>query len=664
MPLPHRPRTLNCAQQRNMPASPMDDTRRARLDSRPAVVKMSWLLANPRCFLQRSLGGLLVPLALACATQGPAAAAKTTEPVVADPASHPTGLGPRVEPDPQGQIAVLANALHADDEDNGLTVLGDCNGDGRLDVYRTAHGRLLQQDAQGNFALVHTFDPRPAIGMDAAPSPLGSWHNAPNAAFGDMDGDGQLDLLVAGKELYLYKGLGNCSFGDRQALPKPCTTGTPAQIQTLDVDADGLLDLVLACDGAEDTPFRFLLSRGDGTFEVQAPPPVPFIKKAKGLPVFGSHFADVDGDGILDGFFMVDNSYGWFSWGNSADPPSFSRDDDLAHAVADHNGMAAAALDFDRDGRIDYFLSGTEQSDSLLWNSAPRKVLNIPKFAGFVPHPGYEGWTSFAFDADFDGWMDLLVLRARSPGEVPVGGDQSAQPWMYMNRHDGTFAQVADRVFGSQDSTFYALSMACGDLAGDGRVACLFTNQHAAVLLRNDIAPLGRWVGVRLHGTVSAPNARGARVALDGVTPPIVAEIGGQSATYGTHADGVLLAAGAATTVDLRVTWPSGLVQLVPGVPTNAYADLTEPRVVDVQQRVLPANGQATVDVILDPKAANMTNISVDLEGSGTWIGPLTPRPDGRLVRTLTAPSQPGTARIVVRLDGAPLLVRPRIHFQ
>ena len=642
----------------------MDDAPRAQLDSRLAVVKMVWLLVNPGWFLRRLGPLLLVGAVAACATQSPAPATKTTDPTVAATPAHPTGLGPRVEPAPQGQIAVLANFTDTNDEDDGQTVLGDCNGDGRLDIYRTAHGRLLQQDAQGHFALVHTFDPRPAVGPDAQPSPLGSWHNAPNAAFGDMDGDGQLDLLVAGKELYLYKGLGNCTFAERQALPKPCTTGTPAQIQTFDVDADGLLDLVLGCDGAQDTPFRFLLSRGDGTFEEQAPPPVPFIKKTKGLPVFGAHFEDIDGDGILDGFFMVDNSYGWFAWGNSADPPTFSRDDDLAHAVADHNGMAAAALDFDRDGRLDFFLSGTEQSDSFLWNSAPRKVFNIPKFAGFDPHPGYEGWTSFAFDADFDGWMDLLVLRARSPGEVPAGGDQSAQPWVYMNRHDGTFAQVAERVFGSQSSQFYALSMACGDLAADGHVACMFTNQGAAVLLRNEIAAQGRWIGVRLRGTVSAPNARGARVAIDGVNPPIVAEIGGQSATYGTHADGVLLAAGAATTVDLRVTWPSGLVQLVPGVPTNAYADLSEPRVVEVQQRVLPANGQTTLDVILDPKAANTTNLSLELQGAGTWSGPLTPLPDGRLSRTLVAPSQPGTARIVVRLDGAPLHVRPRIFFQ
>ena len=398
------------------------------------------------------------------------------------------------------------------------------------------------------------------------------------------------------------------------------------------------------------------------------PTAAPFIHKTIGLPVFAAHFDDVDGDGILDGFFLVDNNMGWFSWGvvnaNSAtDLPIFHRQDDLAHDVSDKDGMALSTLDIDRDGRADYFLPGTDFGDIVLWNRAPRELYNIADFAQLGAHPKHTSWTSFALDADFDGWSDLLVLSVISPDAVANGGDQRARPSLHMNRHDGTFVDVGATLIDA-NASFFALNMACGDLASDGHVSCLVPSTSPAMMLRNEIEPLGRWIGVRLRGTVSAPNAHGARVIVEGVQPPLTAYVGGQTATFGNHDDGVLLAAGDAKTVNLRIEWPSGLVQHVTDAPTNAYTTVTEPRVLQLGQRVLHAGGQASVEVLVDPQAAGTDVVSLERLGAGSWAGPLAKRPDGLLSRTLVAPAAPGVARIVVQLQNVPLRVRPRVRFE
>ena len=72
----------------------------------------------------------------------------------------------------------------------------------------------------------------------------------------------------------------------------------------------------------------------------------------------------------------------------------------------------------------------------------------------------------------------------------------------------------------------------------------------------------------------------------------------------------------------------------------------------------------AEFDVAVDLKAAGATAATVELTGSGSWKGPAALQADGKLHRTLIAAATPGSARIQVRLDGAALLVRPRVRYE
>ena len=182
-------------------------------------------------------------------------------------------------------------------------------------------------------------------------------------------------------------------------------------------------------------------------------------------------------------------------------------------------------------------------------------------------------------------------------------------------------------------------------------------------MLRDELTPRGSWVGLRLRGTVSSPEAVGARVSLDGASPPLVVVAGGQSPIGGEHDRGVLLAIGSHDRADLTITWPSGLRQALRGVPAGRYTSVVEPAALTVAPRVAPADGSARVEVVVDPMAAGARTAAIECRGDCTWTGPTTTDADGRLHRWLQAPAAPGSARVEVALDGVPLAVRPRVRF-
>src|SRR5262249_17011745 len=153
-----------------------------------------------------------------------------------------------------------------------------------------------------------------------------------------------------------------------------------------------------------------------------------------------------------------------------------------------------------------------------------------------------------------------------------------------------------------------------------------------------------------------SPEASGARVALDGETPPLVVVTGGQAPAWGEHASDVMLAIGDRSSASLSITWPSGIVQRVQNLAAGTYTTVTEAKAVAVSARVAPADGQTLVDVTVDLDAAGVAHASIEREGAGTWVGPATA--SGSLLhRRLRAPEETGSARIDVQLDGTALHV-------
>ena len=227
----------------------------------------------------------------------------------------------------------------------------DYDHDGDLDMFFVADiGRkgvtVERNNGDGQFEEVTTetfvsSDPPPAI----------------DAAFGDFDDDGDIDLLVVNS-------VAGCTLCDnqRQGRLKAVTdkTGIPQNqpfgaVAIGDYDNDGAIDVFLAGAGA--TPHQLCRNRGDGTFLRDNRSHEAFAA-AKALHGRDAHFFDYDNDGFLDLFLIggsdEEKGRGVCLYRNDGTGRFTDVSNILPSSLSD--GLHGAVGDYDNDGDLDIFL--------------------------------------------------------------------------------------------------------------------------------------------------------------------------------------------------------------------------------------------------------------------------------------------------------------------
>ncbi|GAB4122979.1 MAG: VCBS repeat-containing protein [Wenzhouxiangellaceae bacterium] len=182
-------------------------------------------------------------------------------------------------------------------------VAGDANSDGHIDLLfgNEDANRLLLNNGQGVF--VHASEALPL--RTAA-------EETREADFGDIDGDGDLDILFANVQAFvddadaqnrLLRNDGTGRFSDITASHLPPDQDRSFDGSLLDLDGDGDLDIITcnANRGSESwiaaTPWRAYRNDGDGRFADATSELLPATAIGRGFDV---QQADFNGDGLPD----------------------------------------------------------------------------------------------------------------------------------------------------------------------------------------------------------------------------------------------------------------------------------------------------------------------------------------------------------------------------
>lgn len=368
--------------------------------------------------------------------------------------------------------------------------VGDADGDGALDLYRTAFGpdRLL-------LARPGTGGPRFAEAPDFVPDE--GW--SASAVFCDYDRDGRLDLFVTrymeyDPEFACFAADGRRDYCGPTELP-----------------------------GVPDLLYRNL---GEGRFEEVGHRTGIAALAARGLGVV-CH--DLTGDGHLDFYVANDTeaNHLWVSDGNGG-----FREEAMQTGLAlsglgrPEAGMGIEIGDADRDGDLDLLLTHFADETNTLYlaeTGAPSGTRFFRDGSNALGL-GTLGLRTTGFgvalgDWDHDGRLDAAVTNgrvARAPGEPPREPFfvSYAEPGLLLRNtgdrfEDATEAAppLADRVVGR--------GLAAGDLDGDGDLDLVLAPADGpARLLRNDSGSAGAWLLVEPRLAATGGPDQGATVFL------------------------------------------------------------------------------------------------------------------------------------------------------
>jgi len=269
--------------------------------------------------------------------------------------------------------------------------LFDVDGDGDLDLYAAGQEQAVVylNDGSGNFA---SAAPQPSV-----PSSLVSF-----ILDFDRDGDGDRDLLV-GPELNVLENRNGVLY----ASPLPMRLARHAAAG--DVDADGDIDLVLAQDGLDNgnRQDQLLLNDGSGSFHLGT---LPAENEATGFV----SLTDVDADGDLDLYcdnagqarLMLNVGSGNFLDATAARLPFIENNGDQVY-------FRAHLADLDRDGDVDVLHTAANGRCEILWNRGA-------SFFATGPFPPGHWYLGNGCDADVqgDGDRDRIAVGFDSRGRV------------------------------------------------------------------------------------------------------------------------------------------------------------------------------------------------------------------------------------------------------
>jgi tetratricopeptide (TPR) repeat protein len=502
----------------------------------------------------------------------------------------------------------------------GVAVL-DYDGDGWPDLYftqgthippdpddRSWQDRLFRNRGDGTFD-----DVTLAAG-------LGDNRYSQGCAAGDIDNDGDIDLVVANwgeNSLYLNNGDGTFVEASRAAGLRG--KHWSSSLALADFDRDGNLDLyvvnymleplktcrtsegrIATCHpgnyaGEQDVLYHNL---GNGRFADVSESAGILAPFGKGLGVL---VADLDDDGWPDIYVANDGTPNFLFRNTGGTAPAaglhFVEQGMTSGAAVSGDGMPQGSMgiaggDLNGDGLLDLYVTNFYfEASALYFNLGNLTFTDAVRSAKLydATRP-MVGFGTQAVDFDLDGRLDLFAANGHIDDFGYRGEPWKMSPQLFRNLGEGRFADVSREGGAFFHGQYLGRGVARVDWDRDGKPDLVVGHlDRPAALLHNETESAGNSLSIELHGTAANRDALGARIraTVAGVTQ--VHEICGGDGYFASNERRQTIGLGTATRVELlEIIWPGGRIQRWTDVPAGGLLSIVEGRDWQLVDPLLP----------------------------------------------------------------------------
>jgi hypothetical protein len=326
-------------------------------------------------------------------------------------------------------------------------------------------------------------------------------------------------------------------------------------------------------------PNTLYQNNGDGTFTdvtassgVRSPSPYYSL---------GAVWADIDNDNDLD-LLVANDTHPNQALLNQGDGTFLEAGLLTGLAVSGDGrfqaGMGIDAADYDNDGQLDIFSTHFANDYCTLYRNLNTNLFeDVSNRAGLVqPDWLYVSWGTRFIDFNHDGWKDLIHSNGHVYPFLTEAGwtEKYTQPTTaFLNRGDGTFADVSRSAGDDLQKQILGRGVAFGDLDNDGDIDFLVANLGSTpVLYRNDLDTTSHWIMFRTRGHRSNRDGIGARITVTTGSLKQVWEIKRTVGIFSASDPRAHFGLGSSTKADsVAIHWPSGKTQQFRDVPASLH---------------------------------------------------------------------------------------------
>ena len=422
--------------------------------------------------------------------------------------------------------------------------VGDYDNDGWPDLYISAYrgGVLLHNENGKGYK-----DVTKQAGI--APQPWGT-----SCTFGDIDGDGKLDLYIC-----------NYAVFGPDTLPQLCNFhGTMS-----------------SCGPHYYVPEKGVLYHNEGGGKFRNATQNWGAQNVHGRAL-GAAFIDFDDSGRQSLAIANDENPGDLLQNNGHSFKNVGVESGTAYDSATnvHGGMGLDWGDFNNDGKFDLAVATFFGEDKCVYRNEGGGIFTETCRALGMSQPlmPYVSFGIKFIDFDNDGFLDLIFANGHVQDNIDLLEKTTyREPLALLHNKGGkSFADVSSQL--GVGTPIVGRGLAVGDFDNDGKMDILVVDSEGApLLLHNQSAGTGHWLGVKLIGTRSNRDGYGAILTV---------AAGGRQWKQRCATDGSYLSASdprvhfgldEVKALDmLTIQWPSGHKDVLRGVALDKYITVRE----------------------------------------------------------------------------------------